>query len=122
MFKEYPLCLGRPETAVLLADLVQLLEQRVSFAQLAKVLDGSQRHVELGVGQLLAARNLWQVQGSVNDAVNTAYMSYHNSWLNAPLGCQVVGLNQIVIVAAGGANDMLAGVPGIDKSLGEANN
>ena len=37
-------------------------------------------------------------------------MSYHNSRLNAPLGCQVVGLNQIVIVAAGGAHDVLAGV------------
>ena len=63
-----------PQAVVGLAACRQLGEQGIGLALFFKVVDGGQWHIELGVGQLLAAGDGGQVLGGFRDGVDAAHV------------------------------------------------
>lgn len=99
-----------PKAVVGFAAFVEVVEEGVFFAEFGEVFDGGHGHVELGVGQFLAARDLRQVEGRFSDAVDAADVGDHDSRVDDAFGSQGVGFDEVIVVAACRAHDVGAGV------------
>ena len=99
-----------PKAVVGFAAFVEVVEERVFFAEFGEVFDGGHGHVELGVGQFLAARNLRQVERRFCDAVDAADVGDHDGRVEDAFGSEVVGFDEVIVVAACRAHDVRARV------------
>lgn len=110
VFENHFFGFGVPQSFVGFAAFVQFQEERVFFTEFGEVFDGRHGHIELGVGQFFAARDFRQVERCFRDAVDTADVGDHDGRVNDAFGCQCIGFDEVVVVAACRTHDMGAGV------------
>ena len=108
--KENTFRLGVPETVVSVAAVRQAGEEWVVCSLLPEILNGGERHVELGVGQLFPAGDAGKVRGGFYNGVQATHVGNHDGGVQLSLGGQTDGLLEIVGVAAGGTQNVGRGV------------
>ena len=110
MFEDHFFGFCVPKAVVGFAAFVEVVEERVFFAEFGEVFDGGHGHVELGVGQFLAARDFRQVERRFSDAVDAADVGDHDGRVDDAFGSEVVGFDEVIVVAACRAHDVRARV------------
>ena len=103
MGEQIVLRLHAPESLVSLADAVQLSVNRVRLTLLAEVGNSGQRHIDVGVDKLLSARNRRQVEGCLDDSVQTSDVGHQTCRIHT-LAHQMQSLFHIIGIAAARAN------------------
>ncbi len=110
MFEDHFFGFCVPKAVVGFAAFVEVVEEGVFFAEFGEVFDGGHGHVELGIGQFLAARDLRQVERRFSDAVDAADVGDHDGRVDDAFGSEVVGFDEVIVVAACRAHDVRARV------------
>ena len=98
-----------PEAVVGLAEAVEFGIDGVGPAFLPEVGDGGERHLDVGVDQLLATFDRRKVQGGLRDYVEAADVGHQTGWVKA-FAHHLEGFLHIIGVATAGAYDVGGGI------------
>ena len=109
MGKEILLGLDVPQAVMGLAEAVQFGIDGIRKALLPELGDGRQRHVDVGVDQLLATLDLRKMESSLRNHVQASDVGDQTSGIHA-LAHQVKGLLHVIRVAAARADHVCGSV------------
>lgn len=91
------------------AEAVEFGIDRVGLAFLLELGDGGERHLHVGVDELLAAFDRREVQGGLRDHVEAADVGHQTGWVKA-FAHHLEGFLHVLGVATAGAYDVGGGV------------
>ena len=98
--------LSVPQAMVGLAQAVEFGIDRIRLAFLLKLGNRGKRHRDLGVNHLLASRDAWKIEGSVDHSVQATDMGNQTGRIHS-LSHQVYSLFHVISVATACPDNMV---------------